>query len=110
MKLSSLYIESHTRIGKFPKRSQYTIGKRIEDILLNTLSLVILARAKSERSQLLLLEKIDVHLREIMILLRMCEKTKNLDITGYVVLSEKLIEIGKILGGWIKNCKTKTSL
>jgi hypothetical protein len=45
-------------------------------------------------------------LRESFVLLRICEKTKSLTTTGYAELSGRLIEIGKILGGWIKNAKT----
>jgi hypothetical protein len=93
------------RIGKFPKRDQYTIGKRIEEPVLEMVSLVMLARAKSGRSQLLILEKIDVSVQEFLVLLRIADKTKSLATAGYADLSERMIEIGKILGGWIKNAK-----
>lgn len=101
------YIEAHSRISNFPKREQYTLGKRIEDLILEIISLAVLARAKNGRSELLIVEKIDVHLKEIMILLRISEKIKSLKTAGYTVLSKKLIELGKIIGGWIKNMKAK---
>jgi hypothetical protein len=56
-KLTEYFVAVHIRVGKFPKRDQYTIGKRIEDTTLETISLVMLARAKSGKSQLLILEK-----------------------------------------------------
>jgi hypothetical protein len=108
-KLTECFLSAHTRVGKFPKRDQYTIGKRVEDLLLDMVSLTMLARAKSGRSQLLILEKIDVHVQEFYVLLRIAEKTQSLPTTGYADLSERMIEIGKILGGWIKNAKTVPS-
>ena len=109
VKLIDLFVDAHSRIEKFPKRNQYTIGKRIEDTLLEIISLTLLARAKTGKSELLILEKIDTHLREIMVLLRIAEKMKILKTSGYTTLSERIIELGKILGGWIRNCKnTKT--
>ena len=72
------------------------------------ISLTMLARAKSGRSQLLVLEKIDILNKEFLVLLRIADKTKSLPTTGYADLSEGIIEIGKILGGWIKNAKTGT--
>ena len=104
-KLTECFVAAHARVGKFPKRDQYTIGKRFEESLLDTISLTMLARAKSGRSQLLILEKIDVSVQEFYVLLRIAEKTKSLPTSGYADLSERMIEIGKILGGWIKNAK-----
>lgn len=79
----------------------------MEDLALEMISLVMLARAKSGKSQLLILGKIDVLAKEFLILLRIADKTKSLPTTGYADLSERMIEIGKILGGWIKIAKAK---
>ncbi len=68
----------------------------------------MLARAKSGKSQLLILEKVDVHIRESFVLLRIAEKTKSLTTPGYTDISERFLEIGKILGGWIKNTKARS--
>jgi hypothetical protein len=106
VKLTDVFIDVHTRVSSFPKRDQYTLGKRIEDTLLDILSLIVLARAKNGRSELLILEKIDVKLREVMTLIRIAEKTKSLKTSGYASLSKKILEVGKILGGWIKKCGT----
>ncbi len=73
--------------------------------MLDMISLVMLARAKTGKSQLLILEKVDVHVRESFVLLRIAEKTKSLTTPGYADVSERFLEIGKILGGWIKNTK-----
>lgn len=45
-KLINLYVLCHVRISKFPKRDQYTIGKRIEELVLEILSLSTMAQYK----------------------------------------------------------------
>ncbi|MBI3632039.1 MAG: four helix bundle protein [Candidatus Vogelbacteria bacterium] len=38
--------------------------------------------------------------------MRLAHKTKCLNDAGFAILSEKLIEIGKMIGGWIKHTNT----
>jgi hypothetical protein len=71
------------------------------------LDLGLLARTKQGKSQLIILNKIDVGLQSIQIRLRILNATENLDQKSYILLSEQLFEIGKILGGWIKNTQQK---
>lgn len=63
---------------------------------------LLLALKKSEKSRCLLLEKMDCELASIKIAVRILVKTKSISDRRYAFLSEKLIGIGKQLGGFIK--------
>ena len=107
-KYTKLYHNSRTRIAKFPKRAQYTVGSKIENTILEMIELSFLAKKKKNRSaEILLVERIDVQLGLLKLLLRVANQEKILNDTGYAELSELAIEIGKIIGGWTKNIKTK---
>jgi hypothetical protein len=78
----------------------------LESVIIEIISLAIHAKNKTGKSEILMLNKIDSLLKEFMIFLRIVEKTSILKTSGYAVLSEKTLEAGKILGGWIKNTKS----
>jgi hypothetical protein len=86
-----------------PKYARYTIALPVAVKLFEILDLALLARYKRGKSQLLLLQKIDTHLQSILIRLRILHTTHNIDIKPYTILVERVVELGKITGGWIKN-------
>lgn len=52
-----------------------------------------------------ILQKASIRLDLLKILLRLSFETKCLDVKKYQQLTAALIEIGKMLGGWIKTVK-----
>ena len=105
-KLSDWYLTAHTRILTFPKVSRYSLGAQIGTSILEIIELSYLAGAKRGRSRLLILEKVDIKLRVHFTMLRLAWKTKCLSDAGYAEISERGIEIGRMVGGWIKKTKT----
>lgn len=100
----------HKRVLNFPKAARYSLGLRMENTALEIVELAYLAQAKRDRSRLLILGKMDVKLRIFFVHLRLAHKTRCVNDAGYAELSEKAIEIGKMLGGWIKQTKTAPTL
>ncbi len=100
-----LYLFLHTSINSFPKRDRYTLGVQIEQRTLKILELVMLAREKTGASKLLILHKIDVELKLLKLFLRMSFDTWALPENKYIDVSERLLEIGRMLGGWINDTK-----
>ncbi|MFZ1654589.1 MAG: four helix bundle protein [Candidatus Moraniibacteriota bacterium] len=86
--------------------SRYSLGMRIENTILEIIELGYLAQAKRDTSRLLILGKMDVKLRVFFVHLRLAYQTKCLNDSGYAELSGKAVEIGKMIGGWIKQTKT----
>ena len=85
--------------------SRYSLGARIEDALLEIIELIYLTAGKSNDSRLLILNKADIKLKILSVHLRLAYKTKCLNDAGFAEISEKTVEIGKMIGGWIKSIK-----
>lgn len=63
------------------------------------------ANIKSGQERLKTLNEIDLKLKILQTVVRICWDIKALDERKYILLQEPLQEIGKMLGGWIKSTK-----
>jgi hypothetical protein len=103
--MGQLYLAAHKRVLKFKKPERYTLGVRIENTVLEIIELLYLAQSKYGPSQLLVLNNADVTLKMLTAHLRLAYKTESINDAGFASLSEQVIEIGRMIGGWIKYTK-----
>lgn len=54
------------------------------------------------------LQRADIRLKILQTLIRVAYDVKALDQRSYISLQKNIIEIGKMLGGWIKSTYVKT--
>jgi hypothetical protein len=108
-KLYELYKTVYQAIQKFPKKDKFTIGIKIENILLEIIELTLLAYTKEGASKLLIINKIDIKMRMLKLFVRISSDVKSMATDKYIEIEERILEIGKIIGGWIKSC-TKSNL
>ncbi len=108
-KVSLVYLAVHNRVLKFPKPTRYSLGTRIEMTVLNLIETLYLAQSKQGASRLLILNKADITLKMLTTHLRLAYKTKSINDAGFASLSEQVVEIGKMIGGWIKSTKNPAS-
>ena len=101
-KAGQLYRQAHERVSRFPKVSRHTLGTRIEATVLDLIESLYLAHSKQGQSRALILNKADVTLRMLFMHLRLAHATRCLNDAGFAQLSESTVEIGKMLGGWLK--------
>lgn len=106
-KVYELYVYIYHTVALFPKRDRYTLGTRLEQNILTLLELLILAESKDGASKLLILNKSDNHIKILKMLTRVSYEIKAMSQSRYIISEEKLLEIGRMLGGWIKQAKTK---
>ena len=104
-KLYELYKVVYQIVGKFPKKDRYSIGLKIENALLEIIELSILAYTKEGAGKLLIINKIDVKLRLLRLFVRIASDVKSIDMDKYIDTERRILEIGKIIGGWIKATK-----
>lgn len=97
-----LYRQLYKQIEKFPKRSRYTIGARIENNLLELMENITLANIQIETLREPILHKASVKCDICKILFRLSYDLNLMSDRQYIELSSKVNEIGKMLGGWIK--------
>ncbi|MBI4080608.1 MAG: diversity-generating retroelement protein Avd [Candidatus Levybacteria bacterium] len=92
-------------LSLFPKGKRYTLGQKIDQVSLEIFENIILAGYLPREQKLPVLQKVSIKLDLLKILLRLAFETKCLDNKKYQQLVEQLLEIGKMLGGWIKTLK-----
>jgi hypothetical protein len=85
---------------KFPKRVRFTFADRINNLALDIVE--DLVEARYSRDKRLLLQRVNLRLEKLRILLRLCHRLKYLSNRGYEHASRSLNEVGRMLGGWIK--------
>ena len=73
---------------------------------LEILELSLLAKTKIGTSRMLILNKIDIKLKILRLFVRVSYNNEILSQSRYISAEEKLLEIGRMLGGWIKKLNT----
>lgn len=102
-KLYDLILWMYSLINKFPKKQRFVLGQQLENTLLEILKRII--QANQEKNKIEILKQISVDLDKFRILFRLAKDLRFMNIRQYQFGAEKINEIGKILGGWIKASK-----
>ena len=102
-KVYDLILWMYPLINKFPKKQRFVLGQQLENTLLDILKGII--QANQERNKLETLKQVSIDLDKFRILYRLAKDLKFMSIKQYQFGAEKINEVGKILGGWIKFCK-----
>jgi four helix bundle protein len=102
-KIYELIIWLYPTVNKFPKSQRFVLGQHIENTILKLLEGII--EANQEVNKLVYLKKISVELDELRILIRLSKDLRFISIKQYSFVAEKINEIGKMLGGWIKSSR-----
>ncbi len=104
-KLVQVYKLWHEFLPNFPKDSRYTLGAKIDSLFLEVIELIIKASYSDKTEKLVSLKSASLKLDLLKFFLQITWEIKSFDNKKYILLSEKLDEIGKMLGGWIKAIK-----
>jgi len=94
-----LWLLNHTE--NFPRSARFRMGKRLEDTAFEFYDLLIKAGRSTRRQRQTLFEA-DLVLDKLRLYLRLSNARGLTDNGPYKHGSGMLIEIGKLLGGWIK--------
>ena len=86
----------------FPKTSRYTLGEKIDSLFVEIIENIIIASYLSRQEKLPYLKKGLVKLDVLKFFLQAAWEINALDNKKFIALSEKLMEIGRMLGGWNK--------
>ena len=99
-KVYDLILWLYPTVNKFPKSQRFVLGQQIENTVLEILKGTI--QANQESDKLPYLKQISVDLDKLRILIRLSKDLKFISIRQYQFAAEKINEIGRILGGWMK--------
>lgn len=87
----------------FPRSQRFVVTRRLQDAALNFQELIIEANARRGAGRGDRLRAADAELLKIRLYLRLCEKWRWITPGQYHHASEMVMELGRLLGGWIKS-------
>lgn len=87
---------------------RYTLGQKIFELLIDMLALVVRAQYQSNEKKLQTLYNTSEQLDTIKILIRLTHKIEMIPEATYIRFQTDLQNIGKMLGGWIRDEKSKS--
>lgn len=91
-----------------PKDSRYTIGSKIDTLFLETTELVFIAGYMGRDEKAPYIQKAAARFDLLKFFLQILWEIRSIDNRKYVMLSEKLDEIGRMLGGWLRQVSEPT--
>ncbi|MBI3589294.1 MAG: four helix bundle protein [Candidatus Liptonbacteria bacterium] len=86
----------------FPKTSRYTLGEKIDRLFIEILELTLEASYLPRNRKAPSIEKAVIKLGSLKFFLQVAWEIKALKTSQYALVSEKIDEIGRMLGGWLK--------
>jgi len=94
------------RTGRFPKVVRFTFSSRIDNLALDVLDDIVMARFSSRGDKARHLRHADLSLSRLMALFRLCHDRRLIGDGGYEHLSRRLVEVGAMLGGWRESIRS----
>lgn len=101
-----LYKEIYGLRVTIPKSDRYAIWQKVENTTLEVLERILVVIGLPKNEKMGILEEASKKLNMLRVFIRLSKDVKTIDNKKYIVLQEKLDEIGRMLGGWIKSTKT----
>ena len=95
-----LWLLNHTE--SFPRSERFRMAKRLEDSAFRFYELLIEA-SRSTRQKRSLLLAADLELEKLRLFVRLAQQRKLTKLAQYHFAAQSLVEIGKLLGGWMKS-------
>ena len=102
VKLYVIYEITHRLILKFPKHERYALGEKIENSILESIEILILANQASRYEKEKILLKANSKIELLKILFRISLNCKIIENIEYLEMENRLQETGRMTQGWIK--------
>lgn len=93
-------------LKQFPKHEKHVLGAEIRLSMLQLQRLIVTAFKRYHKKTTL--TDLDIELAILKRRVRLAKDLRYLDLKKYQIWIGQLVEIGKMIGGWIKSIKTKT--
>ena len=102
-----LYRALHALEKTIPKMERFTLWQQAENTLLSGLRSLIRVGYLPQESRLPQLMNVSAEIDMLRVFIRLTLDVKAIPQQKYIALQEKIDEIGRMLGGWIKSLKQK---
>lgn len=108
-KLIGVYKIWHEYLPNFSKDHRYTLGFKIDSLFVGIIEDLYQAQFEKEYRKYFNINNASLKLDKLKFFLQILWEIKGIDDKKYIHLSNHLNEVGKMLGGWLKDSKTKSS-
>jgi hypothetical protein len=109
-KTKDLYLLWYNYYQILPKAHRYTLGQKVDKLFVELIESISIASFLPREKKITFVELAIRKTDLLKIFLLMLWETKSLDNKKYIALSEKISEIGKMLGGWNGQLQKQNSL
>lgn len=106
-KLIVAYKLWHEYFIRLEKSHKYTIGLDVDNLFRETIKQLISASYKNREQKIYRLEQASDTFDILKFMLQVAWEVRLLDNKKYIALSKPLEEVGRMLGGWRKQTKTR---
>jgi hypothetical protein len=96
------------RTASLPKSHRFTFGERVDCLTLDCLELVIEAVYSPPNMKGPLLRRVNLNLEKLRVFWRLVCDRGWISQQQLLFVSQKVDEIGRMIGGWIKQAETKS--
>jgi len=107
VKLYEMIEYGYTCLRRFPKSERHTLGAEVKECMFTMLRLVI--RAKRKYFKKTTLQDLDIENQTLLTMIRLAKDLAFLPFKQYGRWAGMVVEIGKMIGGWLKSQLTVPS-
>ena len=92
--------------NQFPRLSKFSLGTKIDNLFNELFEAVYSAGYAKPENKLLFVAKASIKLDLLKFFIQVAWELKCIDHKKFALLSQPLNEVGKMIGGWLKQLKT----
>ena len=89
-------------VSTFPKHQRYSLGEKLENTIFETIEYVVFGNVQQKNFKDAYILKANTKIELLKLYFRLSSEINVIDEKSYLKVEEKLQEIGKMLGGWLK--------
>ncbi|MBH0017571.1 diversity-generating retroelement protein Avd [Pseudoalteromonas sp. NGC95] len=104
-KCRDMLMYGYQAIKQFPKHETHVLAAEIRKSMLQLQRLIVTAFKRYHKKTTL--TELDIELAILKRQVRLAKDLRYIDVKKYQLWIERLVEIGKMLGGWIKSIRNK---
>jgi hypothetical protein len=108
VRLIEVYKMWHEFMPNMAKTSRFTLGQKIDDLFIETTELIFLASHLTKEQKIPYLQKASAKLDLLKLFIQISWEIKAIDNGKFIVLSEPLEEVGRMLGGWLRQTMSRS--
>ncbi len=93
------------QLSKYPRSQKFLLADRIQSLLMDLLEELIEAYYSNKEDKKRLLRKVNIKIERLRYHIRLSKDLKCIDLRRYEFIQNKINEIGKEVGGWLKSIR-----